>query len=61
VGAFGDISHFNGLSWRHYWLRGEMPYYWNGEYLRTYVTESMVVTVGYDGSHGIIVRGTRNE
>jgi len=58
AGSFGLVSHFNGLTWRHY-IENELPRFY-GQYLRVSYKDKMVVAVGWVDERAIILRGKRN-
>lgn len=54
--AFGNVSHFNGSSWRHY----ELPYFY-GRYHSVNIKGDIVVGAGeIGGGLAIILNGRRN-
>jgi len=57
VGSFGEVVHFNGLTWLRYFSSVPLP---SGAYGRVAVSEHLVIAVGLDGGTGAIaLRGTR--
>ncbi len=56
VGAFGLVSHFNGLTWHHY--MGKELSLFDGVYGSLAYKESIMVAVGQKGVNGIILKGT---
>jgi hypothetical protein len=57
AGAFGDVLHFNGHSWKSYTGR-EAPSL-NGSYYGTAIRGNKIMAVGMVGSRAIVLRGTR--
>ena len=55
-GDYGDLRHFNGMSWRNY---GEIVGLQNGLYRSVAMTESSIFVVGDNYDRAIIARGTR--
>ncbi len=56
AGSFGNVSHFNGSTWRHY----ELPYFY-GRYHAVGIKQDIIVAVGeIGGGLAIILRGIRN-
>jgi hypothetical protein len=54
VGHFGQVGHFNGMSWRYY-----PEFFANGIYYSVNVTENVIVAVGQIGGRAAILRGSR--
>jgi hypothetical protein len=58
VGAFGLVSHFNGVSWYHY-TGNELPSF-AGEYDGVDVTNNLIIAVGFlNDGRAIVLRGRR--
>jgi hypothetical protein len=55
VGAFGDVLHYNGSTWRQY---PELRI--NGGYFRVAVKGNDVAAVGWNGQRAAVVIGKRN-
>ena len=49
AGSFGEVVHFNGVSWRSYFERHHLP---TGALGPVAVTEHLVIAVGHLGSNG---------
>lgn len=56
VGAFGDVLHYNGKSWRSY---RETTALAQGSYLSVAVKENLVFAVGENLTRAVVVRGKR--
>jgi hypothetical protein len=60
AGSFGLLSHFNGLSWRHY-NGGHFPST-NAAYRGVAIHDNIIVAVGYHNlRNGFVVVGRRNQ
>ena len=59
VGAYGLVSHFNGLSWKHY-TNDELPTFY-GEFTAVKIKNDFVVIVGYKNELAYILKGVRNK
>jgi len=57
VGAFGLVSHFNGISWHHY--AGSAWPLFDGYYGEVAYKGNLMVAVGQIGNKGLILRGWR--
>ena len=57
VGAFGEVIHFNGLSWKS--IKNETTTLINGAYSRVAVKGNLVVAVGNADIKGVILVGHR--
>jgi hypothetical protein len=55
-GAFGEIVHFNGISWSNFTSTTYMP---DGVYISLSIKENLVVLTGYKGTKAIITIGRR--
>jgi hypothetical protein len=56
-GSNGLLSHFNGLTWRHY-LNSELPFF-SGRYFAAAIAGRMVLAVGYINDRAIATIGRR--
>ena len=57
VGSFGEVVHFNGVSWHSYFERYHLP---NGAYSSLAVSDHLVIAVGDIGAYrGIALIGRR--
>ena len=57
-GAFGEILHYNGISWKS--LKNEETTIESGFYFDVKTKENIVVAVGFDGSRAVTLVGKRN-
>jgi hypothetical protein len=55
-GAFGELLHFNGYSWKSY--RNKLQLF-TGSFLEIKIKENLVVAIGYDSQKAIITIGHR--
>ncbi len=55
VGDFGNLLHFNGLSWRSF--QGETPS--NAMFFTVAVQSNRFIAAGLSGNRGIVLRGSR--
>lgn len=53
VGSFGEVVHFNGLTWHNYFPSSSKVLG------RVAVTQHLVIAVGFDGPNALVLRGTR--
>jgi hypothetical protein len=58
-GAFGDLLHFNGSTWREYTGR-ELPVI-NGSYYRVAMNQTTIITVGWWNDKAVAVVGKRQK
>lgn len=58
VGAYGDVLHYNGKSWRSY--RDETGLA-AGAYTEVAVKGDLVIAVGYEGRRAVVLRGKRRK
>ncbi len=58
TGAFGLVSHFNGMSWHHY--VGEAWPQFDGFFGEVVYKNNFMVAVGQIGDRGLILRGWRH-
>ncbi len=58
TGAFGLVSHFNGMSWHHY--VGEAWPQFDGNFGEVAYKNNFMVAVGRTGDLGLILRGWRH-
>ncbi|HCV43413.1 MAG TPA: glucosyl transferase [Bacteroidetes bacterium] len=57
VGAFGEVVHWSGLTWRNYIGTTGLG---NGSYYAVQVRGSLVIAVGLVGNRAVVLRGNRN-
>ena len=56
VGDFGEISHYNGLSWRSYLAQTSLP---TGSYWGVSIRGNVLCAVGFVGNRAIVLVGKR--
>ncbi|MDI6768005.1 MAG: glucosyl transferase, partial [Bacteroidota bacterium] len=56
-GAFGEILHFNGISWQSFHSRTALS---AGQYLSIAVQSNTVYAVGYQSPRAVVARGLRH-
>ena len=56
AGAFGEVLHFNGVTWKSYINETD---WFNGSYGGIVVKDNLVITVGYEGAQAKIMIGYR--
>lgn len=55
-GTFGELVHFNGVSWRSYRTATALS---QGLLYKVRISDNYVVAVGFDGSRAVVARGVR--
>ena len=56
VGAFGEVLHYNGATWKDFLLQTGI----NGAYGGLAVKGNTVIAVGQKGADAVILMGTHN-
>jgi hypothetical protein len=57
VGAYGEVLHFNGMTWRS--IKNGETSLLSGSYYRVAVKENVIAAVGYDGNQAVALIGHR--
>ncbi|MCS7053504.1 MAG: glucosyl transferase, partial [Ignavibacterium sp.] len=55
-GSFGELLHFNGNTWKTF---RDTPGFYNTEFIRIAIKESIITSVGYSGSQAFLTLGKR--
>jgi len=58
AGGSGYLSHFNGITWKHY-MGNELPDIY-GNYYGVDIKDNIIVAVGTDGNGEVLTIGRRN-
>jgi hypothetical protein len=58
VGSFGEVLHYNGVSWQSYRSETALP---NGTFGSVEVKGNLVVATGFDGAQAVILVGKRQQ
>jgi hypothetical protein len=57
AGGYGDVLHFNGVSWKSYYNDTQLNY---GNYYSVAINNNIIVSVGQDNPYAVIIIGRRN-